>query len=125
MKTSLIASVITLIIVGAIIAAEAVMESKSLFYVFEGVVFIGGVLALSTLLISLAGSRITKHKKLLWPTFLILSVIYGLLLGIWNIYILSNDMSINAGVVANQLLFCIVVGFAVGSVAYVCHKVRT
>jgi hypothetical protein len=125
MKTSLIASVITLVIVGAIIAVEAVIESKNLSYVIEGVVFIGGVLALSTLLISLAGSHITKHKQLLWPTFLILSVIYGLLLGVWNIYTLSNDMNINAGVVAYQLLFCIVIGFAVGGVAYVCHKVRT
>ncbi len=125
MKTSLIASVITFCIVGALITAKAIMDSKGLFHIFEGIVLFGGIIALGTLIISLAGGYITKNKKLAWPTFLLLSMLFGILLWVWNVYTLSNEMSINTELAAKQILFFIVVGVAVGGVAYVCHKVRT
>jgi len=125
MKPSVLATLATLLLVLVALGTKMVLGSKTIGWVFEGFVFIGLVLGAGAFVISYLANRMANKSSHAWLSFLGLSAAFGITLGCWNIWALSNDMTVTVSLVVHQLGYFLGIGLAVGGVGYVVRKLCT
>ncbi len=125
MKNHLLSGVSAFIIIAILFAAECLFESKGFEIYIGGTIVMGGTIAVGAFSISVIANWLKSVVQVQILIFLLPAFLFGALLGVGNLWTLSDSMTITGAVALYQIALFVAVGLATGGVSYLCTKLNT
>ncbi len=122
MRNYLLSGISAFIIVAILFAIKCLIESKSLDIYISGAIVMGSIIAIGAFSISVIANWLKPIVHDQAFRFLIPAFIFGIVLGMSNLWMLSDSMKITNEVVFYQLTLFILVGLITSVVSFICAK---
>lgn len=125
MKNHLLSGVSAFIIIAILFAAECLFEPKDFETYIGGAIVMGGTIAVGAFSISVIANWLKSVVQVQILIFLLPAFLFGALLGVGNLWTLSDSMTITGAVALYQIALFVAVGLVTGGVSYLCTKLNT